>query len=82
MVRPKEELNEEKEEKKHALSTLCCVSHAVPFCHAIMNPSFSGIARKLLALIIFHSFMWTEEELIDDLSATKSEIRKLKTLAL
>ena len=32
--------------------------------------------------MLLHSFMRAEEELMEDLCATKSEIRKLKTLAL
>ena len=71
-----------KEEKEHALSTMCCVSHRSPFCTKITNNPFNRIVRELLALVHLHSFMWIGKELMDDLRASKSEARKLKTLAL
>ena len=71
-----------KEEKENTLSTLCCMSPSNLFYTAITNPSFNKISRKSLVLILFFSFMWIEKELMDDLSASKNEARKLKTLAL
>ena len=78
MIRSIEELKEEKEEKNHVLSTLCCVSPSSHFYAAITNPSFNMIAREPLALIILFSFMATEEYYMEDFPTTKIEIRKLK----
>ena len=82
MVRSTEERKKEKEEKEHALSTLCCVSPSSPFYAAITNPSVNIIARQPLERILLFSFMWTEKELMDHYCATKSEARKFRTLAL
>ena len=77
MVRSTEERKKEKEEKEHALSTLCCVSPISPFYAAITNPSVNKIAREPLVEILLFSFMWTEKELMDDLCATKSESEEI-----
>ena len=78
MVRSIEKLKKMKEEKDHSLSNLCCVSPSSPFHSVITNPSSNKIAHNPLALILSISFMWKEKELMDDLSASKSETRKLK----
>ena len=78
----KEERKKEQEEKEHALSTLCGVITSSSFYDAIANSSFKGWASFSLEEILLFSHMSTEEELMDNLSATKSEIRKLRTLSL
>ena len=82
MVRSAEELKKDKKEKDHALSTLHCVSRSSTFYAAITNHSVNTIARRPLEQILLFSFMWTEKELIGNFYATKSEVRKFKTLAL
>ena len=62
MVRLTEELKEEKEEKEHALSTLCCVSPSNPFFSAITNASVNRIAREPLEY--FFVFLYVDSERI------------------
>ena len=56
------------------------MSPSSPFYATITNSSSSRITLEQLALILLHSLMWTEKELMEWLSATKSELRNLKTL--
>ena len=77
-----EEEKEEKEEKEYALSTFCCVNPNSSFYPSITNPSFKRMAREPFSFILLFSCMFIEEEFMEDLRPTKTEVRKLKILSL
>ena len=82
MAKPKEELEKMKKEKYHALSTLCFMNSSSDFYPALVNSSFNNITSHLLACIVLYSFMMTEEYLMEEFYTSKSEAKKMRTLAI
>ena len=76
----KEYLEETKKDKEHAMSASWGMNPRGTFYASVTSPSFNRVATQSLTRILLCSFILIDEELMEDLSGSESEIRKLRTL--